>query len=468
MARAIFGNNNVDNDSRYCQAPATTGLWRTVGYGGDSGTIKDIEQAELVFIVGSNTCDSHPVLATRIKRSHKLGRQKIIVADLLEHEMARRADIFMRPNPGTDLVWLSAVTKYILDNGLEAKNFLRDRVNQLDEYRESLADFTLGYAEEVTGLSQDTLKTVAEEIAAAGSVCGLWAMGVTQHYGGSNTSTAISNLLLVTGNYGRPGTGAYPLRGHNNVQGCSDFGSMNAYLPGYQKIGDDEARGRYERAWGATIPSEPGLNNFRMVDAILDGQLHALYVVGEELALVDGNAEHVQEALTKVDFLVVQEIFMTRTAQFADVVLPGVPSLEKEGTFVNTERRIQRLYQALEPLGNSRPDWQILTELAAKLGHHWNYESPSDIMDEIANLTPLFAGVSYPRLEGYTSLLWPVAEDGTDTPLLYETEFHFPDGKARLHPLEWLHPSETPGRNLRPASQQRAHLRALSRGQHDL
>ena len=444
MARAIFGNNNVDNDSRYCQAPATTGLWRTVGYGGDSGTIKDIEQAELVFIVGSNTCDSHPVLATRIKRSHKLRGQKIIVADLLEHEMAKRADIFMRPNPGTDLVWLSAVTKYILDNGLEDKDFLRERVNQLNEYRESLAEFTLEYAEKTTGLSQETLVTVAKEIAAAGSVCGLWAMGVTQHYGGSNTSTAISNLLLVTGNYGRPGTGAYPLRGHNNVQGCSDFGSMNAYLPGYQKVGDDEARGRFEQAWGVTLPSEPGLNNFRMIDAILDGQLHALYVVGEELALVDGNAEHVQQALTKVDFLVVQEIFMTRTAQFADVVLPGVPSLEKEGTFVNTERRIQRLYRALEPLGNAKPDWQILTELAAQLGHDWGYENPSDVMDEIARLTPLFAGVSYPRLEGYASLLWPVAEDGSDTPLLYEREFHFPDGKARLYPLEWLHPSETP------------------------
>jgi len=215
-------------------------------------------------------------------------------------------------------------------------------------------------------------------------------------------------------------------------------------LPGYQKVGDDEARARYEKAWGVTLPNKPGLNNFRMVDAILDGQLHALFVVGEELALVDGNAEHVQEALEKVDFLVVQEIFMTRTAQFADVVLPGVPSLEKEGTFVNTERRTQRLYQALEPLGNAKPDWQILTELAAHLGHNWGYENPSDVMDEIARLTPLFAGVSYPRLEGYKSLLWPVAEDGTDTPFLYETEFHFPDGKARLYPLEWSHPSETP------------------------
>src|SRR5271170_111812 len=217
LARAVVGTNNIDNCSRYCQAPATTGLFRTVGYGGDSGSITDIAQSALVLIIGSNTAESHPVLATRVKRSHKLKGQKLIVSDLREHEMARRADLYIRPNPGTDLVWLSAVSRYILENGLAHTAFLEKWVNGLDAYKESLAPFTMEFAARTCGISEETLKTLAHTIAAANGVCVLWAMGVTQHSMGSDASTAISNLLLVTGNYMKPGTGAYPLRGHNNV-----------------------------------------------------------------------------------------------------------------------------------------------------------------------------------------------------------------------------------------------------------
>src|SRR6266481_1199393 len=216
LARAVIGTNNMDNCSRYCQAPATQGLFRTVGYGGDSGSIRDIENAGLVLIIGSNTAESHPVLATRVKRAHKLHGQKLIVSDLRENEMARRADVFLHPKPGTDLVWLSAVSRYILDNGLARTAFLEKWVNGLEEYKKSLAPFAMEFAAERCGLRIETLKKVAHMIAEAESVCILWAMGVTQHTMGSDTSTAISNLLLVTGNYMRPGTGAYPLRGHNN------------------------------------------------------------------------------------------------------------------------------------------------------------------------------------------------------------------------------------------------------------
>src|ERR1700692_4246811 len=217
LARGVVGTNNVDNCSRYCQSPATAGLFRTVGYGGDSGSIADIEQADLVLIVGSNTAESHPVLATRVKRAHKLHGQKLIVADIREHEMARRADLFMHTRPSTDLVWLSAVSRYIFDQGLGHTEFLNQWVNNLEEYRKSLEPFTLEFAAETCGISLDTLKQVAGTIAKAERVCVLWAMGITQHSNGSDSSTAISNLLLVTGNYMRPGTGAYPLRGHNNV-----------------------------------------------------------------------------------------------------------------------------------------------------------------------------------------------------------------------------------------------------------
>jgi formate dehydrogenase major subunit len=444
LARAVIGTNNMDNCSRYCQAPATQGLFRTVGYGGDSGSIRDIENAGLVLIIGSNTAEAHPVLATRVKRAHKLRGQKLIVSDLREHEMARRADLFLRPTPGTDIVWLSAISKYLLDTGLADTAFLEQWVNGLEEYKTSLAPFTLEFASRACSISEDVLKDVARMIAEASGVCILWAMGVTQHSMGSDTSTAISNLLLITGNYMRTGTGAYPLRGHNNVQGASDHGAMPNFLPGYQSVDDPEVRSRFEASWKVQLPSTMGFDNHEMVEAIYEGKLKSMYLFGEEMSLVDSNANFVGGGLSKLDFLVVQDIFFSATCHFADVVLPASPSLEKEGTFTSTERRIQRLYQVFEPLEGSRPDWRIIQDVANRLGANWTYQHPSEIYHEIASLTPLFAGVTYERLEGFKSLQWPVALDGTDQPLLYTKEFAFPDGKARLFPVELTNPTDQP------------------------
>jgi formate dehydrogenase major subunit len=281
-------------------------------------------------------------------------------------------------------------------------------------------------------------------IADAERVCILWAMGVTQHSNGSDTSTAISNLLLVTGNYMRPGTGADPLRGHNNVQGASDHGAMPNFLPGYQPIDDPEVRHRFEDGWNVRLPSTKGLDNHEMVDAIHQGKLKAMYLFGEEMSLVDSNANYVSAAFTKLEFFVVQDIFFSATCKFADVVLPACPSLEKEGTFTSTERRVQRLYQVFEPVEGSRPDWQIVQQIANRLGGSWKYQHPSEVMDEVASLTPMFAGVNYRRLEGYKSLQWPVTADGADEPLLYTKRFNFPDGKARLFPLLWREAPEQP------------------------
>ncbi len=442
LARAVIGTNNMDNCSRYCQAPATMGLFRTVGYGGDSGSIKDIENASLVIIIGSNTAEAHPVLATRVKRAHKLRGQKLIVSDLRKHEMAERADLFLHPKPGTDLVWISAITGYILDNGLAKTSFLEKWVTGLEQYKKSLEPFTMEFAAETCGLPIETLKQAARMITESEGVCVLWAMGVTQHSMGSDTSTAISNLLLVTGNYMRTGTGAYPLRGHNNVQGASDHGAMPNYLPGYQLVDDPEVRARFEAGWQVKLPSTKGLDNKEMIDAIHQGKLKAMYLFGEEISLVDSNKNLVDEGLSKLDFFVVQDIFFSDTCRFADVILPASPSLEKEGTFTSTERRIQRLYEVFEPLEGSRPDWRIIQEIANRLGANWNFKHPSEIYAEIASLTPLFAGVTYERLEGYKSLQWPVAADGTDQPLLYEKQFNFPDGKARLFPLTYSEPSD--------------------------
>lgn len=444
LARAVVGTNNIDNCSRYCQSPATTGLFRTVGYGGDSGSFTDIASADLVIIVGSNTAESHPVLATRIKRAQKLHGLKLIVSDLRENEMARRADVYLHAEPGTDLIWLSAVTRYLIDNGFAKTDFINRWVNGFDEYRKSLEPFTLEFAATRCRLPIETLRQVAHMIADAGKVCICWAMGVTQHSMGSDTSTAISNLLLVTGNYMRPGTGAYPLRGHNNVQGASDNGSMPNYLPGYQPVEDAETRARFEACWKVKLPPYIGLDNHQMVDAIYGGKLKAMYIIGEEMSIVDSNANYVDDAFAQLDFLVIQEIFFGDICRFADVVLPAAPSLEKEGTFTSSERRIQRLYQVFEPLDGCRPDWQIIRDVANHMGANWNYQHPSEVMDEIAALSPMFAGVNYDRLEGYKSLQWPVAPDGTDQPLLYTKEFFFPDGKARLFPTQWHEPPEQP------------------------
>ncbi len=442
LARAVVGTNNIDNCSRYCQSPATQGLFRTVGYGGDSGSIHDIAQASLVLCIGTNTSESHPVLATRVKQAHKLRGQKLIVADIRKHEMAHRADIFFSPTPGTDMIWLSAMTRYLLDSGLAKTEFIEQWVNGLDAYRKSLEWATMEVAERACGIPADELRRIAEIIAKEDRVCILWAMGVTQHVMGSDTSTAISNLLLATGNYMRPGTGAYPLRGHNNVQGASDFGCMPNMFPGYEHTDDEAAHARYEQGWGAKLKKEHGLDNHQMIDAVYEGKLRGVYLFGEDMYSADSNANRVGGGFERLEFFVVQDIFFSETCKFADVVLPASPSLEKDGTFVNTERRIQRLYQVFEPLGESKPDWQIIQLIANRLGAKWHYAHPSEIMHEAASLAPLFAGVTYERLEGYKTLQWPVAIDGTDQPLLYTTGFPLEGNKAQFYPLEHRVPME--------------------------
>ncbi|TKI48038.1 formate dehydrogenase subunit alpha [Lysinibacillus tabacifolii] len=441
MARQLFATNDVDNCSRYCQSPATDGLLRTVGLGGDAGTIQDIAKAGLVIIVGANPAEGHPVLATRVKRAHKLHGQKLIVADIRKHEMAERSDIFMHPKQGTDQVWIMAVTKYIIDQGWHDEAFIQDNVLHFEDFKQVLATYTLDYAQDMTGISKETLIEVAEMIRDANGTCVLWGMGVTQNTGGSYTSAAISNLLLATGNYRRPGAGAYPLRGHNNVQGACDMGTLPNLLPGYQKVTDDEARAKFEKAYGVPIQSQPGRNNMQMLDAIMEGKMKAMYLVGEDMALVDCNANHVDEVLSQIEFFVVQDCFLSRTAQYADVILPAAPSLEKEGTFTNTERRVQRLYQVLPTLGESKADWEILQAVARRLGADWQYNHPSDIFDEMASLSPLFSQANYDVLAGWGSFCWG-SHDGKDTPLLYEDGFNFPDKKARFALHDWVQPVE--------------------------
>ncbi|WP_420496496.1 formate dehydrogenase subunit alpha [Macrococcus psychrotolerans] len=442
LARQVVGTNNVDNCSRYCQSPATMGLWRTVGYGGDSGSITDIARAELIIGLGTNTAEAHPVIATRVKSAQKLHGSKLLVADIRKHELAERADMFVRPNPGSDLVWLNAVTKYIIDNNWQDQAFIDKHVNNYTALVEGLQKYTIDYAAEHTGMSKEEIIKIAEMIHEAKTTAVMWAMGVTQQRGGSDTSTAISNLLLVTGNYMKPGAGSYPLRGHNNVQGASDMGSMPTHLPGYQKIADKAVLEKFSKAWGVALNPNVGQNNHQMVDAMHADELDVLYLKGEDMGIVDSNINYVREGFEKLKFFVVQDIFFSKTAEYADVILPAAPSFEKEGTFSNTERRIQRLYQVMEPLEGTKPDWKIIQEIAQHMGADWDYAHPGEVMDEIASLTPIYSGVSYDRLEGFNSLQWPVKEDGTDSPLLFTEGFPFDDKKANFFPVDWTEPTE--------------------------
>ena len=443
MARQVFETNNVDNCSRYCQSPASWGLQQTGAIGGDSGTIKDIASAGLVILVGCAPAEGHPVLATRIKRAHKLHGQKLITVDLRRHEMADRADLFIRPKQGTDYVWISTVAKYIIDQGWHDQTFVDEKVNFFDDYVKGLERFTLEFAEKETNIPKETLIQMAEMIRDADGTAICWGMGVTQNNAGSYTSAAIANLLLVTGNMARPGAGAYPLRGHNNVQGAADMGTMPNIFPGYQSVTNDDIRAKFEKAYDVDISPKPGLDNIEMLAAIDKGDLKGMYIAGEDMAWVDADSNHTQDMLAKLDFLVVQEIFFTTTAQFADVILPGAPSLEKEGTFTNTERRVQRLYQSLDTLGDSKPDWWIFLQMAKRFGYEWNYSHPSEIFAEMATLTPFFSQCNYDVLEGWNSFSWG-SQDGADTPLLFTDGFNFPDRKARFALLDYVPPVEYP------------------------
>jgi formate dehydrogenase major subunit len=443
LSRQVFSTNNVDNCSRYCQSPASWGLQQTGGIGGDSGTIQDIAGAGLIILVGCAPAEGHPVLASRIKRAQKLHGQKLVTVDVRRHEMGDRADLFIRPKQGTDYVWLSAVTKYMIDQGWHNQEFILNHVNDYDEFLKILAPYTLEEAEKVTGISKGNLIQMAEMIRDADGTAICWGMGVTQNIAGSHTSVAIANLLLATGNMMRKNAGAFPLRGHNNVQGASDMGTMPNIFPGYQPVANDEIRAKFEQAYGVILPAEPGLDNIQMLGEIDKGNLKAMYIVGEDMAWVDHDSNHTQEMLAKLDFLVVQEIFLSTTAQFADVILPGAPSLEKDGTFTNTERRVQRLYQALEPKGNSKPDWWILKELANRMGFNWNYSNPGEIFAEMASLNPFFSECNYDVLEGWNSFSWG-SPNGTDTPVLYMDGFNFPDKKARFGLFDYVPPMEFP------------------------
>ena len=451
FARQVLGTKNIDNCARLCHSSTVAALQQTLGYGAMTNRInEDIGEADAYLITGSNTTESHPVLATRIKQNVRDGAD-LIVFDPREVGIAEHADQYTRTKPGYDVAWINGLIRYIVKNDLHDKAFIERNTKGFEKVKAKVQVFTPEKVEELTGVPPEELKSAAEMLADAETVIFGWAMGMTQSSHGTQNLLAMADLALTLGQVGKPGAGLSPFRGQNNVQGGGgDMGTLPGSLPGYQDPADTEIAEKFEEAWGKRPPEEPGLKVPEMLSEAHEGNLRGMYVVGENPALSEPDIQHAEVALEKLEFLVVQDIFMTETATHADVILPAATSPEKHGTFTNTERRIQRVRATATPPGMARQDWEITQDLASRLGYDWDYDHPGEIMDEISDLTPIYGGVSYERLEsgGEHGLQWPCwDEDHPGTPYLYDYEdgeFNFDDGMARFVPADGGHPGELP------------------------
>jgi len=407
-----------------------------------TNSISDLGKAEVILLTGSNPTVNHPVIGEVIKRSVLSGRTKLIVIDPRELPIARYATLQLRPRPGTDVAWINGMARVILEEGLYDQDFVRERTEGFEELRRALEDYTPERVEKITGIPAGELMQAARLYAGAEQAAILYAMGITQHVTGTDNVIGLANLALLTGNLGKEGAGINPLRGQNNVQGACDMGALPNFFPGYQRVDDPEAREKFSRAWGRELPGTPGLSVVEMMEAARKGEVKALYVMGENPMVTDPDTGHVEEGLRNLELLVVQDIFLTETAELAHVVLPGACFAEKEGTFTNTERRVQRVRKAVEPPGEARDDASIIASLSERLGYAMTCSEPAEVMMEIASLTPSYAGITYPRLEE-GGLQWPCPhQDHPGTPILHVDSF--PRGKGRLTPVGFRPADELP------------------------
>lgn len=407
-----------------------------------TNSIRDIEDADCILLIGSNTTENHPLVARRIIRAKERGA-KLIVADPREIQLTALADLWLRLRPGTDVALLNGLMHVIIAEGLEHASFIKERTEGFEELCQAVEPYTPAKTAELTGVSEEMIREAARLYAKGPASSIVYCMGITQHTTGVDNVLSCANLAMLTGNIGRPGTGVNPLRGQNNVQGACDMGALPNVLPGYQPVTDEAKRTAVQNKWGADIPGSVGLTVVEMINAAGEGKLKALYVMGENPLLSDPDINHVREALAKLELLVVQDIFPSETAGLAHVVLPGASWAEKDGTFTNTERRVQLIRKAVEPPGEARPDWEIICGLAAKMGlNGFSFSSAEEIFEEIRTVTPQYAGMTYRRLvpEG---LQWPCpTEEHPGTPILHSKTFT--RGKGKFHPVTFKPPAEEP------------------------
>ncbi len=407
-----------------------------------TNSIADIEDAGCIFIIGSNTTACHPLIARRVMRAKEKGA-KLIVADPRHIQLSRFADVAVTHRLGSDVALLNGMMHIIIQNGWHAKDYIAARTEDYDALEQKVRAFTPEKVQAIAGVGPKDLEEMARLYATHPPASLLYAMGITQHTTGVDNVKSCCNLAMLCGYVGVRGGGVNPLRGQNNVQGACDMGGLPNVLTGYQPVADEGVREKFSKAWGPVLPATPGLTITDMVPAMLNGKLKGLYVIGENPKLSDPDWNHFNHALKKLDFLVVQELFLSETAQVADVVLAGASVAEKEGTFTNTERRCMRIRKAIDPIGNTLPDWEIICRLSTAMGYEMRYENPEEIFDEMAALTPKsYAGMTYERM-GLDGLQWPCPDkDHPGTPYLHKDQF--PRGKGKFFAVDYQDPAELP------------------------
>lgn len=450
LARVAIGTNSIDNCSRVCHSPSAYALGQSLGTGAGTNSFQDVEVSDLIVLVGANPTEAHPVFGARIKQAVLAGA-KLIVLDPRNIELARLADVHLPLRPGSNVAVINAMQHVLIDEDLIDHEFISRCAEGFDDVKAAVADCTPQWAHEISGVEPELIREAARLYASVDRAQILWGLGVTEAAHGSNAAFGLINMAVMTGNLGRPGTGSSPIRGQNNVQGASDVGALPNVFSDYRPVTDPAARAEHEATWGVVPPTNKGLRIPDMFNASHEGTLKAMYILAEDVAQSDPNTTHVVGALEHLDFLVVQEIFMNPTAELADVVFPGTTFLEKDGTFVNSDRRIQRVRAAIEPRPGTRTDGDIVNEVARRMGVDLLADSgpgtpivPAKVMDELASLSPKWRGVSYERLETHGFLQWPcwdAEHPGTD---IVHRDGQFLRGKARLTQTPWQEPGELP------------------------
>ncbi len=444
FTRAVMGTNNVDNCARSCHAPSVAGLAKIFGSGAMSNSIDEIKDSACLFVIGTNPTASYPVIGLRIIEAVKNGA-KLIVADPRNIDLCKHADIVLNQIPGTDVALLSGIMKIIIDEGLQDENFIKERCENYDEFKESLKEYDLDTVEVITGVDREVITEAAKLYAATKPASILYSLGITEHTHGTENVFALGNLALLTGNMGKPSSGVNPIRGQNNVQGACDMGCLPDVFPGYQKVEDPETIIHFEDAWGVELTNSNGLKFPEMLEAAKNGDIKAMYIVGENPVTSEPDTDNIKKSLQNLEFLVVQDIFLSETAQMADVVLPGCSFAEKDGTFANSERRIQRVRRAINPIGESKPDWLITCEIAQRFGAEgFEYSDASEIYKEIAEIAPIFSGINYRRIDK-EGIQWPCNdENDMGTPILHTETFKTENGRGKFIPLKYRPSAELP------------------------
>jgi len=435
FVRAVMRTNNIDHCARLCHAPSVAGLAQSFGSGAMTNSVDEIGNAKCIFAIGTNTTEAHPIIALQVKRAAKNGA-KLIVANPRRIDLCRHAHLFLQHKPGSDVALMMGMAKIILDKNLHDEKFIKSRCENFDVFKKSLDVFDLDFVVKTTGVPKEKIIEAAKIYATTKPGSILYAMGITQHSHGTDNVLATSNLAMLTGNVGKPSTGVNPLRGQNNVQGACDMAALPNVYPGYQKVTDPAAQKKFEKAWKVKLSNKVGLTHTEILDAIDADKIKAVYIVGENPILSEADANHVKAALKKTEFLVVQDIFMTETAELADIVLPATSFAEKDGTFTCSERRVQKVRKVIENIGDTRGDWEIICDLARRLNAKgFEFSSSEEIMQEIGSVTPIYGGISYNRIEK-AGLQWPCLDaKHPGTKFLHKDKFATKNGKGKFMPL---------------------------------